>query len=226
MGTAADLELAALLHEPVRQRLYAYLRERREPVGRDEAARAAGISRSLAAFHLDRLAEAGLLDVEFRRLTGRTGRGAGRPAKLYRLSDRRVEVSIPETRYAMAGHILLEALEQRKHAETPADTAQRVGRDHGRQVGERITAGGRGGDLVRRAYRVLQEQGFEPERREGRILLRNCPFHELMRLRREVVCAMNRGFMDGLIERLTGGGLVAEPEERPGYCCVAIRKAA
>ena len=76
---AADLMAVALLAEPTRQRLYLYLRERKEPVGREEAARHTEVKPRLAAFHLDRMAEAGLLDVEFRRLTGRVGPGAGRP---------------------------------------------------------------------------------------------------------------------------------------------------
>src|SRR5438105_14446775 len=90
-----DIERVALLDEPARRRLYDFVSGRNAPVGRDEAAAATGMSRGLAAFHLDRLAEAGLLDVEFRRLTGRTGPGAGRPAKLYARAGRRVSVNLP-----------------------------------------------------------------------------------------------------------------------------------
>jgi len=89
MDNTEELAAMALLVDPVRWRLYDYLRSSRGAVGRDEAARAANISRNLASFHLDRMAEANLLEVEYRRLSGRTGRGAGR---LLRRCTGRVEV--------------------------------------------------------------------------------------------------------------------------------------
>src|SRR3989442_11102264 len=81
-----ERQIAAIasLDEPVRRGLYLYVLARGREVGRDEAARAVRISRALAAFHLDKLAELGLLETSYRRLTRRRGPGAGRPAKLYR----------------------------------------------------------------------------------------------------------------------------------------------
>ena len=107
---AADLMAVALLAEPTRQRLYLYLSERQEPVGREEAARHTGVKPRLAAFHLDRMAGAGLLDVEFRRLSGRVGPGAGRPAKVYSISSRSFSVEVPQTRYALAASMMATAL--------------------------------------------------------------------------------------------------------------------
>src|SRR5438874_1639871 len=95
---ARDLAALALLDEPTRRRLYEYVSGHSEPVGRDQAAAALGITRELAAFHLDRLVEAGLLDASYRRLSGRQGPGAGRPAKLYLRADRDLSVSFPERR--------------------------------------------------------------------------------------------------------------------------------
>ena len=60
------------------------------------------LTRRAAAFHLDRLADEGLLAVEFKRLTGRTGPGAGQPSKLYRRTADEVAVTIPERRYDLA----------------------------------------------------------------------------------------------------------------------------
>src|SRR5215210_4980262 len=93
---AAQISAIAALNEPIRRALYTYVAEQAGPVGRDEAAEAAGITRELAAFHLDRLLDEGLLDVEYRRLSGRSGPGAGRPAKLYHPSRRQVQVSLPD----------------------------------------------------------------------------------------------------------------------------------
>jgi hypothetical protein len=63
MDNPEELAAIALLMDPVRWRLYDYLRSSRGPVGRNEAARAANVSRNLASFHLDRMAEANLLEV-------------------------------------------------------------------------------------------------------------------------------------------------------------------
>ncbi|MEA2577938.1 MAG: hypothetical protein QOD78_1526, partial [Chloroflexota bacterium] len=106
-----DIEAIALLDEPVRRRLYDWLIAQAAPVSRDEAATGVGISRALAAFHLDRLANEGLLGVEYRRRSGRTGPGAGRPAKLYRRAAREIAVSLPERRYESAAAMMAGALE-------------------------------------------------------------------------------------------------------------------
>src|SRR5215472_9171327 len=95
-----DLESLSCLDDQVRRRLYAVV-SKAEPVGRDDAARAAGIGRALAAYHLDKLVEAGLLTATYQRLGGRTGPGAGRPAKLYARSDREFAVSVPPPEYEL-----------------------------------------------------------------------------------------------------------------------------
>src|SRR5262245_29851523 len=106
----AQLETLAVLEEPLRRKLYLYVAGREEPVGRDEAARAAGVSRALAAFHLDKLVGAGLLEATFRRLSERTGPGAGRPSKLYRRAAGEFGVSLPPRRYELAAHVFAQAL--------------------------------------------------------------------------------------------------------------------
>src|SRR6476660_3406874 len=93
-----DLHAIASLDEPARRALYEWVASSGRAVGRDEAAAAAGVSRALAAFHLDRLVKDGLLIPEYRRLSGRTGPGAGRPAKLYRRAPREVSVTLPARR--------------------------------------------------------------------------------------------------------------------------------
>src|SRR5580693_1229980 len=90
-----DLASLSSLDDPVRRRLYEVVRERAEPVGRDEAAAAAGVGRALAVYHLDKLVEAGLLTASYQRPPGRSGPGAGRPAKVYTRSDREFAVTVP-----------------------------------------------------------------------------------------------------------------------------------
>src|SRR5262244_3201916 len=135
---AADLMAVALLAEPTRQRLYLYLRERGEPVGREEAARHAGIKPRLAAFHLDRMADAGLLEVGYRRLSGRVGPGAGRPAKVYLISSRPVSVEIPQTRYGLAASMMATALSANGNGTGGAESLRAVATAVGEGLGGEV----------------------------------------------------------------------------------------
>jgi predicted ArsR family transcriptional regulator len=225
---ADDIARIALLSEPSRRRLYDYIRGRGEPVGRDEAARVARISRSLAAFHLDRLAEAGLLEAQYRRISGLTGRGAGRPAKLYSLSGRRVSVSLPESRYDVAGTVLVRMTEPGRGQEA-ARGIRAVARERGLEMGRELSPRVGTGKPMRRAERALEEIGYRPERRKDVVRLRNCPFHDLVRESPQMVCAMNRALLAGVVAGLgtkasgTEGRIVAESDPDDGACCVRLR---
>jgi predicted ArsR family transcriptional regulator len=107
-----DLAAIGLLLEPVRRALYDFVRASGREVSRNEAAEAAGVQRNLAAFHLDKLVEAGLLEATFRRLGERRGPGAGRPAKLYRRVPGELVVSVPARDYQVLAHLLAETVER------------------------------------------------------------------------------------------------------------------
>lgn len=202
----------AALEDPVRRALYDHVAASGSAVGRDAAAAALGLRRSTAAFHLDRLAAQGLLAVEYRRLGGRTGPGAGRPAKLYRRPDSEVAVSVPERRYDLAGWLLAGAVEESTRSGAPVrEVLNRMSRDTGREIGasaESLPA-------------ALDEHGFEPSREpDGGLVLRNCPFHRLARQFTELVCGLNLELLRGVAE---GSGddphtMVLDPG--PGRCCV------
>src|SRR5437867_11602565 len=95
---AQRLKSVASLDDPVRRRLYLYVADQEGDVSRDQAARALQIPRALAAFHLDRLVKSGLLETTYRRLSGRSGPGAGRPSKLYRRAALRLDLTLPPPR--------------------------------------------------------------------------------------------------------------------------------
>lgn len=225
MEPVQDIERVALLREPVRRRLYFVVRGSRTPVSREEAAVAAGVSRSLAAFHLDRLADAGLLEVEYRRLSGRRGRGAGRPAKLYRAGRERVEVSLPPTRYALAGELMIRALREAGPSASPVEAVRRSSEAYGREAAGELGRGIRRRAPLPRMAEALERLGFEPEEDGERVLLRNCPFHELAQRDPELVCGMNEAFLRGLADGLTEGGAAVRPRVEEGACCAVIRKA-
>lgn len=220
----------ALLAEPQRQRLYELVSASRDAVGRDDAAEALGISRELAAFHLDRLVAGGLLETEYRRRSGRSGPGAGRPAKLYRRADREVVVSLPTRRYDLAADRFADAL-GRLNGSLGIDAVSHVARQQGTDEGAaaRRAAGPR---PSRRRLRdtllaLLGRAGYEPEAdaKSGVICLHNCPYHALVFSHRELTCGMNLAWAEGVVSAMTGSMLKAELAPRPGYCCVVFQPA-
>ena len=223
-----DLAALSSLDDPVRRRLYEVVRERTEPVGRDEAAAAAGVGRALAVYHLDKLVEAGLLTASYQRPPGRSGPGAGRPAKLYTRSDREFAVTIPPREYELAARLLVEVVESDPSGQSRAALVE-AARRLGAELGGRLRPGRAGQEeaLAAHGYVGLEEalagHGYEPRRGDdGVIRLRNCPFHQLAEQHRDVVCGMNLGLIEGIVTGLGADGLRPALDPRPGQCCVAI----
>ena len=235
-----DLAALSSLDDPVRRRLYEVVRERTEPVGRDEAAAAAGVGRALAVYHLDKLVEAGLLTASYQRPPGRGGPGAGRPAKLYTRSDREFAVSVPPREYELAARLLVEVVESDPSGQSRAALVE-AARRLGAELGGRLRPGRAGQEeaLAAHGYVGLEEalpghgyvgleealagHGYEPRRGDdGVIRLRNCPFHQLAEQHRDVVCGMNLGLIEGILTGLEMDGLRPSLDPRPGQCCVAI----
>jgi predicted ArsR family transcriptional regulator len=216
----AQVAAVAALAEPTRRRVYDHVAGRSEPVSRDDAAAALAVPRATAAFHLDRLVADGLLDVHYERRSGRSGPGAGRPAKLYRRAECTVSVSLPERRYDLAGHLLAAALvEAERTGERPGQALGKLAHDRGEQLGAGV-----GEQLDPRAsvLRLLAEQGFEPREQGGDISLANCPFHALAREHAELVCGMNLRLLQGVLDGAPGTGWAPRLEPTAGACCVRL----
>lgn len=206
------------LADPVRRALFDLVSRSDTPVSRDQAAEALNLSRRIAAFHLDRLAEEGLVAVQFRRLTGRTGPGSGRPAKLYGRAAGEVAVTVPERRYELAAELLAAAVEEAAATGEPAhDVLMRLAGDAGRALG--AAAGTLRG--------ALEDYGFAPRRDpRGGLTLANCPFHRLAERHTALVCHLNLELLRGAAE---GAGdrqhaVLLDPEV--GRCCVRAVPAA
>jgi predicted ArsR family transcriptional regulator len=206
--TAEDSAFAVLgvLGDPVRRRLYRHVAAAPGEVGRDAAAEAVGISRSLAAHHLDRLVEAGLLEVTFRRLSGRAGPGAGRPAKLYRRAAGEHAVSVPPRSYDTAGRMLAEVVEKAGLDRELQEAARAAG------AADPEAAGG----LVE----LLERRGYQPFWDGETLRLRNCPFHALADEFPALVCGMNLALLEGMARV----EWTAAMDPCPGGCCVALSK--
>jgi predicted ArsR family transcriptional regulator len=224
-NTPADMAAVSLLAEPIRGNLYEWVARAGRAVGRDETAKAHQISRALAAFHLDRLVAAGLLVTEYRRLSGRSGPGAGRPSKLYRPSSVEVAVSLPGRSYELPARLFAETIEQLEVNLPPhalSEAARATGLASGdaarRQMGRR-----RGRKRLREALlEALAERGYRPREASGEIRLGNCPFQALVDDHRTLVCGMNLALVEGLISGLRDPHLAARLDPMPELCCVAI----
>ncbi len=223
MEPLSALEALSSLKEPLRREVYRYVAGQREPAGRDQVAAALGVARSVAAFHLDRLAEAGLLDVEFRRPPGRRGPGAGRPAKLYRRRAGELSYSVPERHYELAGRLLAHALVAAQTEGTaPLQAARAVARAHGLKAGLLRPAREGTEDPVPDLLSALGDQGYEPVVEGRSVVLANCPFHVLAEEQRDLICGMNLALVEGLVEALGGRGLQPCLRPSPDRCCVVV----
>jgi predicted ArsR family transcriptional regulator len=212
----AALAGLASLDEPVRRRLYEYVSDAGRPVSREEAAAAAGITRTLAAYHLDKLAGAGLLATSYQRPAGRAGPGAGRPAKLYRQAGQELAVSVPPRAYELLARLLAEAAESDTTGKVRR-TLNEVAHNLGHQVGTET-----GGDLMA----ALHGCGYQPRASaEGALELRNCPFHRLARDHQELVCGLNLRLIEGVITGSANRRVRAALSPSPGRCCVVVHGA-
>jgi len=219
------------LDDPTRRRLYEHITGSRAPVTRDQASAALGLERSLVAYHLDKLVDEGLLTASFARPEGRSGPGAGRPAKHYERADREFTVSLPPRDYRLLAELLARAVEtdasgsvRRILDQTAAERGRELavanlgdGGDVGGGVDEDDHSAGSDA-LVRR----LADLGFEPyDDDDGIIRLRNCPFHQLARGHTELVCGMNLAMLSGLTQALDVD-VQARLDPAPDRCCVAF----
>jgi predicted ArsR family transcriptional regulator len=212
----ARLAAVASIHDPLRRALFDFVSASATAVGRDEAAQSLGMARATAAFHLDRLVDDGVLTVEFKRLSGKTGPGSGRPAKLYRRASEELLVSIPERHYDLAGSVLASSIEESDRTGEPARQAlARVATEHGRELGKRA------GSL----QSALLTGGYEPrEAADGGTILANCPFHSLAVTHTDVICHANVNLLRGVAEGAedTEHAIVFDPCD--GRCCVRIAR--
>jgi predicted ArsR family transcriptional regulator len=215
------------LAEPARRALYLYVAAQSEPVSRDHAAEGVGLPRHTAKFHLDKLVEEGLLDTEFRRLSGRRGPGAGRPTKLYRRSARQVTVTLPERHYDLAGQILADGVDLAAGEGTPVlDAVRRAAAAAGRRLAaaQNRRAGASAVAAPDDVMPALAALGYEPRLQGDVTVLANCPFHALAREHTALVCGMNLQLIEAMLDELGPTRVQARLDPAPGRCCVTLSR--
>ena len=205
--------------EPVSHRLDDSVASASGPIGREEAAQVAAVPVHSARFHLDKLVDAGLLEVSYARISGRSGPGAGRPAKLYRRSAVEVAVSLPRRSYDLVGSVLASALERTLAGDEVAESLRDEAHTRGRTIGAAYDGSG---DDLDRASGVLADEGFEPHREGGEVCLRNCPFDALVAQHTALVCGVNLDFVTGVIDGLGCASARARLQPDADHCCVRL----
>jgi predicted ArsR family transcriptional regulator len=228
--TTSAIRAVAALDDELRRGLYAYIRAARHPVTREEAAASAGISRKLAAFHLDKLVDAGLLRASYQSAYQPTGaRKVGRTPKVYEPAGGDIAVTIPQRQHDVLAGILLDAVLTEGDGENARQAALRVAAERGEEAGtaerERLRPGRLGPErALTLAEAALARYGFEPSRENPTcVRLRNCPFHPLTAKAPALVCGLNQAFLAGFLTGLDAPCLNAALEPRAGECCVELR---
>lgn len=206
-----QISAVAAISDPQRRALFDFVSRSGGMVGRDDAAKALGIPRSTAAFHLDRLVDEGVLETEFKRLSGKTGPGSGRPSKLYRRVEGEISVSIPPRRYDLAGNLLAAAIDEADRTGEPvratlATISSRTGREIGAASGSLDAA--------------LDACGYEPRSDgAGGMVLTNCPFDKLAAKHSDVICGANVALLQGVADGASETRRTVEFVEPAGGCC-------
>jgi predicted ArsR family transcriptional regulator len=205
------IDAVSSMGDPTRRRIFDLAVER-GTVARDEVAEALGLPLSTAAFHLERLASAGLLGVSAVRRTGRTGPGAGRPAKVYSPAEQEIAVAVPQRRYDLMAQVLADAIESIEVGEEPRQALERVARDAGRVAGAAASS----------FASLLVDTGYRPTTETGVTMLRNCPFHQLVDRHRDLVCSANLAFLCGAGEAFGEDPEKVRLEPDADRCCVVV----
>jgi predicted ArsR family transcriptional regulator len=206
----ASVTSIAVLAEPVRRALYRFVAAQAEPVSREEAAAGTAVAHHIAKFHLDKLVDDGLLDVEYRRPLGR-----------------QVSVSVPERRYELVGQLFARAVTRAERERVPVSQALRqAAQEEGHTLGQVALqkADSKARSAVRdAAIQTLTDCGYEPRVDADGVCLINCPFHSLAVEYTELVCGMNLHLMDGMLSCLDRVGLEAKLDPAPGRGCVRLQ---
>ncbi|WP_406055463.1 helix-turn-helix transcriptional regulator [Kribbella sp. NBC_00889] len=226
LGADATIRAVSALSDESRRRMFEFCRRAGRAISRDEAAAEVGISRKLAAFHLEKLVEARLLRAHYEH--GGRLRKVGRAPKLYEPVETDVRVSIPPRQPDLLAEILLDGVLSHDDVLSPMDSTLEAAFRRGERVGEEERARSRPGRLSSERALTLSEAtlsrvGFEPDRpRPNCVRLHSCPFHPLAQAQPDAVCGINHAFLTGMLNGLRATTVRAVLDPAGGECCVEI----
>jgi predicted ArsR family transcriptional regulator len=184
-----------------------FARAHQQPLTADEVAAAQGIHRNVARGRLERLAEAGLLIASFERRTGRTGPGAGRPAKTYRVAPELTAIEFPKRRYEQLIGLVVDALPERGRRERLHEIGIAFGREFAREMRLRSAKTFRTAlDRVCAALGALGYQAAIAEMSGERAVITTatCPLRPLVRAH-PALATLDQGMWSALVARAFEG---------------------
>ena len=219
-------DLTSSLGDPTRRGIYITVREAPEPATASQIAELFSIHPNVARHHLDRLAEDGYLEVTRRRPDGKSGPGAGRPAKCYTATAKEIDLHFPARRYDLLSELLVRVIE-RIDPGNLADIAADIGREYGSEIASEIGAPSESGfdTAVKAVALAMTGMGFatDSDADTRRLLTSHCPFADTAIKHPEVVCSLDRGIVSGLMEGLSPDWRPVQVVSHPGLAedCVA-----
>lgn len=222
----AMLESVGVLQDESRRQMFSFIRRARRAVTRDEAAASVGISRKLAAFHLDKMVSVGLLQARYEATGDRPK--VGRRPKVYEPTDLDLAVSIPGRQYRLLADLLLDSIISETATETGREAATRTAHARGVAYGESERPDHpattlRGAEALPTCAAMLEEHGYEPVADgDHELRLVNCPFHPLAAKDPDLVCGINHAYLTGYLEGIEAEAVTARLLPTPGECCVRL----
>ena len=172
----------------------------------DELAAAQGVHRNVARSRLERLVEAGLLSPGYERRTGRTGPGAGRPAKTYAVEPELTAIEFPARRYEALLALVLDALPAAGRRERLHEIGVAFGRELAASAKLRRASSLRAAcEAVCSAVgRLGYQASVEDVTADGAVIATpTCPLRPLVRTHPETA-EIDRGMWAGLVAHATG----------------------
>lgn len=217
-------DLTSTLGDPTRRSIYLAVRESADPVTAAQIAAQFSIHANVARHHLDRLADEGYLEITHRRPHGKNGPGAGRPAKCYTSTEKEIELQFPARRYDLLADLLIRVV-QRLEPERASEIAAEVGREYGVELASTLDLPEAAGfDLaLATVQQAMVDVGFavDTNTNNRQLLMSHCPFGRTAFDHPEVVCSLDRGIVNGLMEALHHAtNTVTAPKETWGEACV------
>lgn len=198
-----------------------YVRKSGEPVTADDAAVALGIHRGVARDRLEVLLRAGLLSTSFVRRSGRSGPGAGRPAKLYSAAPEPQAIEFPPRRFpALVARLIDELPAKRKRQRALRRAGENFGRDLADaadlQPAEHLAEG------LERVCAAVRSLGFQAaldrlDDNAAVISTPTCPLRPLVAERLDAA-HIDRGMWAGLVERGVRGARADNVECETSAC--------
>ena len=181
-----------------------YVRKSGEPVTADDAATALGIHRGVARDRLEVLVRSGLLKTSFARRSGRSGPGAGRPAKLYAAAPEPQALEFPPRRIpALVARLIDELPAKRKRPRA----LRRAGENFGRDLADAadLRPAEQLPDGLERVCAAVRSLGFQAaldrlDDDTAVISTPTCPLRPLVAERLDAA-HIDRGMWAGLVER-------------------------